>query len=126
MSGAVHEHDRKPDSGLLTTVSQCRAPIEWGSTKQKSVVASRSTEVELIGLPDKTDSMLLLGSRMKFLSMPAMGPAETFQDNTSTVALSYMGRVSREPGVMPTESDVHRCLDFYSCRTIVRLSLCVE
>jgi hypothetical protein len=90
---AVHERDRKSHTGLLITMGQGGPPIEWGSTKQKSV-ASSSTEAELIGLSDKADSLLLLRSRMKFLGVPEMGPIEIFQDNTSTVTISYMGRPS--------------------------------
>jgi len=90
---AVHERDRKSHTGLLITMGQGGPPVEWGSTKQKSV-ASSSTEAELIGLSDKADSLLLLRSRMKFLGVHEMGPIEIFQDNTSTVTISYMGRPS--------------------------------
>ena len=90
---AVHILDRKSHTGWVIIMGLNGPPVGWGSTKQKSV-ASSSTEGELIGLSDKADELLLLRERMMFFGGPKLGPLEIYQDNTSTVTISYMGRPS--------------------------------
>ena len=90
---AVHLRDRKSHTGYILLLSPEGPPIEWGSSKQKSV-ASSSTEGELIGLSDRADALLLLKAKLEFLRVKFELPMPILQDNTSTITISYMGRPS--------------------------------
>ena len=90
---AAHERDRKSHTGSVIVMGPGGPAVEWSSTKQGSV-APDACGGELIGLSDKADALLLMRERMKFLGGPKQGTWEIYQDNTSTITISYMGRPS--------------------------------
>jgi hypothetical protein len=90
---AVHPRDRKSHTGHMLLLSPEGPLIEWGSSKQKSV-ASSSMDAELIGLSDRADALLVVNSKLKFLGVKVPLPMNIYQDNTSTITVSYMGRPS--------------------------------
>mmetsp|Transcript_16161 Transcript_16161/g.23536 ORF Transcript_16161/g.23536 Transcript_16161/m.23536 type:complete len:115 (-) Transcript_16161:92-436(-) len=53
-----------------------------------------STEAELIGLSDMFDLLLVARRLLEFLLVKVTTPMEIFQDNTSTITISYLGRPS--------------------------------
>ncbi len=68
-------------------------PILCKSTKQK-VVTRSSTEAELVCLFSGMDILLYVRRIGQFLHIPSKVALPVYQDNTSTITMSYMGKGS--------------------------------
>jgi len=86
--------DRKSHNGHLVFLGTgvYKVPIHWRSSKQK-VVATSSTEAELICVFDGLDFLIWIRRVMDFLKCPQK-PVTIWQDNTSTITMAFMGRGS--------------------------------
>ena len=91
--GHATHADRKSHEGALVTLGINGPPIIWKSGKQK-IVATSSTEAELIGVSDYADLILVTRRLLEFLRVPVETPLTVFQDNTSTITVAYLGRPS--------------------------------
>ena len=88
---AVHQ-DLKGHSGILITLGYNAFPVMCKSMKQR-MVSKSSTEAELIAVFDGLDYLLWLREVYLFFGYENK-PITIFQDNTSAITLSYMGRTS--------------------------------
>jgi len=86
--------DRKSHNGHLVFLGtgENKVPIHWRSGKQK-VVATSSTEAELICVFDGLDFLIWIKRVMEFLKCEQR-PVTIWQDNTSTITMAFMGRGS--------------------------------
>ena len=91
--GHATHPDRKSHEGALVTLGINGPPIIWKSGKQK-IVATSSTEAELIGVSDYADLILVTRRLLEFLRVDITTPLIVFQDNTSTITVAYLGRPS--------------------------------
>jgi histone deacetylase 1/2 len=66
--------------------------LHWRSYKQK-IVATSSTEAELVSLYDGMDFLIWFKRVMEFLGVPQK-KIKVFQDNTSTITMVFFGRGS--------------------------------
>jgi len=82
--------DLKGHSGIIITIGHYGFPILCKSTKQM-VVTRSSTEAELFsGM-----NILLYVRRIgQFLDIPSKVALPVYQDNTSTITMAYIGKVS--------------------------------
>jgi len=88
---AVHDQ-RESQSGILFTLGKFGNPILWKSIKQK-LVATSSTEAELICIYDGMDYLLWMRRVLDWLGYP-QETTTLYQDNTSTITMAHMGRGS--------------------------------
>jgi len=88
---AVHD-ERESQSGILFTLGKFGNPILWKSLKQK-LVATSSTEAELICIYDGMDYLLWMRRVLEWLGYP-QETTVLYQDNTSTITMAHMGRGS--------------------------------
>lgn len=88
---AVHDK-RESHSGILFTLGKFGNPILWKSIKQK-LVATSSTEAELICIHDGMDYLLWMRRVLEWLGFP-QETTTLYQDNTSTITMAHMGRGS--------------------------------
>jgi hypothetical protein len=93
-SWACHS-DLKGHSGMVICMGHNGFPIMCRSKKQK-VVSRSSTEAELIAMFDGMDLLLYCRRLMDFLGCipPVCEPMKIYQDNTSAMTLSYLGRTT--------------------------------
>ena len=86
--------DRKSHSGHLVCFGDTgiRVPIHWRSIKQK-VVATSSSEAELIAMYEGLDFLIWFKRVLEFLGIPQK-TIRVFQDNTSTITMVFFGRGS--------------------------------
>ena len=88
---AVHDK-RESHSGILFTLGDFGNPILWKSIKQK-LVATSSTEAELICMYDGMDYLLWMRRVLEWMGYP-QETTKLYQDNTSTITMAHMGRGS--------------------------------
>jgi hypothetical protein len=86
--------DRKSHNGHLVFLGSgsTRVPVYWRSTKQK-IVATSSTEAELVCVFDGLDFLIWYKRVLVWMGMP-QDTVKIWQDNTSTITMSFMGRGS--------------------------------
>jgi hypothetical protein len=86
--------DRKSHNGHLVFLGSgsTRVPVYWRSTKQK-VVATSSTEAELVCVFDGLDFLIWFKRVLVWMGIP-QDTVKIWQDNTSTITMSFMGRGS--------------------------------
>jgi hypothetical protein len=86
--------DRKSHNGHLAVLGSgsSRIPVYWRSTKQK-IVATSSTEAELVCVFDGLDFLIWFKRVLIWMGIP-QGSVKIWQDNTSTITMSFMGRGS--------------------------------
>jgi hypothetical protein len=93
-AGWACHSDLKGHTGIIITVGDCGFPIICKSQKQK-VVARSSTEAELIAMFTGLDYLLYLRRLVTFLGYLQFNqdnPITIYQDNTSAITMSYLGR----------------------------------
>jgi hypothetical protein len=86
--------DRKSHNGHLVVLG-CganRIPVHWRSTKQK-IVTTSSTEAELVCVFDGLDFLIWFKRVLIWMGMP-QETIKIWQDNTSTITMTFMGRGS--------------------------------
>ena len=69
-------------------------PLVWKSLKQKKVTTVSSTFAELIGVSDMLDLLQCAHELAEFIQAGQKTPFTVYQDNTSTIPITYMGRSS--------------------------------
>jgi histone deacetylase 1/2 len=86
--------DRKSHSGHLVCLGDTgpKIMIHWRSYKQK-IVATSSTEAELVSLYEGMDFLIWFKRVMEFLGVPQKR-IRVMQDNTSTITMVFFGRGS--------------------------------
>ena len=117
---AIHV-DRKSHSGHLVCFGDTgvRVPIHWRSTKQK-VVATSSTEAELIAMYEGLDFVIWFKRVLEFMGVPQK-TMRVFQDNTSTITMAFFGRGSS--GSMTRHIDIKY---FFTKQFIEDLTIVLE
>jgi histone deacetylase 1/2 len=120
-SGFAIHLDRKSHSGHLVCFGDTgiRVPIHWRSTKQK-VVATSSTEAELIAMYEGLDFIIWFKRVLEFLGVPQK-TIRVFQDNTSTITMVFFGRGSS--GSMTRHIDIKY---FFTKQFIEDLTFVIE
>jgi hypothetical protein len=69
-------------------------PVHWRSVKQK-LVSTSSTEAELICIYDGLDFLIWFRHVLDYLGVK-QNTTKIYQDNTSTITMSYLGRGSSQ------------------------------